>query len=248
MPSPNRDIPDYQVLDFYYDHEYSCALTVFIHNLRLHIIADGDALKCRLTGSRSNSAGREYLRLYQDVKQANEWESSDDSGTNDSGVDLRPNTEKATLTAEDAERALQDWMLKPLRSTVRELAPTDADEQLVNLDEWYNRPTHFFELGVTDGELSALALESNPDLEWRISALTPEIGIPKYIRESGVPWFRARDLVVLSGSASPPPYRPARVHHGEETYFLKLVDSTEPQPTKREIPILRKIGEVSSCS
>lgn len=56
-----------------------------------------------------------------------------------------------------------------------------------------------------------------------------------------MPWYAAKDVIVLGASDDPAPYHPSRARVGEETFFLKVVDSTQPQPTKREIDIMRRI-------
>jgi len=238
----------HHVLDFFCDNDGSCALTALVNDIRFHIIADAVALQCRLTGTRSNAHGREYSKLLKDVKGACEREAVPESASEDSGVDTKGKDgtdSEADSSVEDAELALHRWMLDPLRSRLQDLAPLDHKREPLTVEGWYCQSTHFFNLEVKDDELCAVELESSQDLESRMSGLIPEISIPKYIREIGVPWFHARDLVVLGGSSTPTPYHPARVRHGEEIFFLKLVDSTQPQPTKREIPILHKLAKVS---
>ena len=244
MSSPIAPVA--HILDFFYDNDYNSALTAEIHGIRFHAIADADVLQCRLTGSRSNRAGREYLQLIQSVKQANEGEDEDDEpASSDSGIDMSSGDDSGSKSApstEEAENALQEWIVKAVEPAIRELDHPRTEQLTVK--EWYHRKTYFFELQLTDDELSTIELESSKELEECINTLIPEISIPKYIQNIDVPWMHARDLVVLDGSATPWPYHPTRVRCGKDVYFLKLVDNSQPQPTKREISILHKLAEV----
>jgi len=230
----------YHALNFFYDDEDSCALTALINNVRFHVIADADEV-------RKGSIGKEYDSLLQDIKQ--DPDSKIICGSSDSGVDVshdEPGDGKESvlsLDADDAEEALHRWMLAPLQQVIHKLAPRSKASEHQSLEDWYTGPTHFFNLEAKSKKLHAVELESSADLDRRISSLLQQITIPKYISNIDVPWFKAKDLTVLDGSSSPPPYHPARVRtqDGNE-FFIKLVEKDQPQPTKREISHLNRIA------
>ena len=63
MSSPTHaQISDYHALNFFYDHDNSCALTALINNVRFHIIADASKV-------RKGRVGQEYARLLQAVSR-----------------------------------------------------------------------------------------------------------------------------------------------------------------------------------
>ena len=235
LPSDLR----YDVLNFFYDNEDNCALTALINNVRFHVIADTSKV-------RHGSVGQKYAKLLQAVKEGSLEE---DFPSSDSGIDVREGSEdkdsKASESAEDVEEELQRWMLSALESDIKEYAPESNLQKQLSLEQWYSVPTLFYNLETKDKVLHAVELEPDDDLHRRIRKLLPEISIPKYVRELDIPFFRACDLVVLDGSNSPPPYHPARVRkrESEDVFFLKLVDNGQPQPTKREIPMLHRIAE-----
>jgi hypothetical protein len=224
----------HNVLNFFYDAEDNCALTTLVNNVRLHVIADASKV-------RHGSVGQEYSKLLQSVKEAN-IEDLSATASHDSGVFIPETDGNALKGEEDAEAALQQWMLTPIESKLAELAPGSGADKALSLQEWYNVPTHFFNLETNDKQLTAVELEADDDLQRRVDKLLPEINVPKYVRELDTLWYQASDLVVLDGSNSPPPYHPTRVKNGEgREYFLKLVDSGQPQPTKRELTMLKRI-------
>ena len=247
MPTVAKPVEycSHHVLDFLLDDEDSAALTVYTEdNTRMHIIADASRLK----ESSVKTKGRtydEFRRLIAVIRK-----SSDEEGGNsrDSGVEMNE-SEHATSNedgsgvdcVEDAEEALQSWMLEP----VRRQAGKKPQEQL-SLHDYYEAETQFFELDISKkDELCAVELEASSELKRRISKLKPEITLPKYIRDVDVPWFDSRKLTMLAGSASPPPYHPTQVRCEEtgETMFFKAVDSYAPQTTKRELWHLNRIAQ-----
>ena len=237
LPSELR----YDVLNLFYDNEDNCALTVFINNVRFHIIADTSKI-------RRGRVGQEYAKLLQAVKEGS-LEDDFPTTSSDSGVDVRDGTEedktKANSSVDDVEEALQHWMLSPLASDIEEYAPSSKSKEPISLKGWYDAPTYFYNLEAKDNELHAVELEPDNDLHRRIRKLLPEISVPKYVREIDVPVYQASDLTVLDGSNSPAPYHPARVQvrGSEGVFFIKLVDNGQPQPTKREISMLHRIAQ-----
>ncbi|KAI7270655.1 hypothetical protein KC345_g7393 [Hortaea werneckii] len=240
--STNRPEFEYYVLNFFYDDGDSCALTVFVNNVRFHIIADKDELSNR-------SFGAEYARLISAVrKQAGEDipQRSSDSGIDVSHDERGKSTPKEEDESEesevDAETELHQWMLDPLETAFRKYAPHEKARRQLTLQQWYTGTTHFYSLSAKQKGLRAIELKSTSDLERRIKHLLHEIAVPKYIQNIKKPWYSAKDLTVLDGSNSPSPYHPAKVQTPEgQTYFLKLVDRDQPQPVKREIHLLDEI-------
>ncbi|RMY99770.1 hypothetical protein D0862_06982 [Hortaea werneckii] len=233
---------EYYVLNFFYDDSDSCALTVFVNNVRFHIIADKDELSNR-------SIGAEYARLISAVrKQAGE---DIPNRSSDSGVDVSHDERDRSERKEegeneesevDAETELHEWMLDPLETAFRKYAPHEKAQRQLTLEQWYTGTTHFYSLSGKQKGLRAIELRSTADLERRIRHLLHEIAVPKYIQNIKKPWYSAKDLKVLDGSNSPSPYHPAKVQTPEgQTYFLKLVDRDQPQPVKREIHLLDEI-------
>lgn len=242
----------YHVLDFFYDDEDNCALTVLSGGVRFHIIADTE--KLRSQSAPSQRAAEEFLHLVQKVKslgaddQDQEKKPADDhevaSPSTDSGVDVTgPDTADSLR---DAEAALHDWMMGFLTSDLDRLAPGDQQCDHPTLEEWYDCPTHFFNLEATKDGVRAIELESNQDLHDRMHKLKPALQIPKYIRNLDVPWYSASDLIVLACSDELAAYHPCKVRlrnsQDDKTYFLKLVD--EPGPNKREIRLLHRIAKL----
>jgi tRNA A-37 threonylcarbamoyl transferase component Bud32 len=236
-PASEREHRQYHVLNFFYDTEDSCALTVLIDKTRFHIIADASKL-------RKGSIGQQYNRLLEAVKSAGV--EGDSAESEDSGMDVSHDqkVEGNVVGSDNAERKLHEWMLSPLHREIEELSFKNEGYCSVSLKSWYNRPTYFYDLEVRRNKLSAIELDPTTELQERISDLVPEVSIPKYIQNIDVPRFSATDLTVINCSDDPPPYHPSRVRSkAGKVYFLKLVDRDQPQPTKREISHLHRIAE-----
>lgn len=246
--------PSYKILNFFHDEEDSCALTILANQTRFHIIADVENLK-RKTGSsvEQSKIWHSYSKLIAQYKQSTH---GDDGGSRDefidSGVDLVPYPSNGCASKPpddvDAEEALHDWLISPLRSII--CKQTDKGHDRKNtLSEWYAFPTRFFNLKVHKGKLHSEEIESSSDLEDRMSKLRPDLcPVPKYIRDTDVPWFSSHDIKVLNCSNSPPPYHPAIVEvpmpssdGGKQSLFFKSVDNANTQPTKREISLLYRL-------
>ncbi|KAF7541411.1 hypothetical protein G7054_g597 [Neopestalotiopsis clavispora] len=170
----------------------------------------------------------------------------------DSGVDVgddatrdgdktQPESEAPAQDNEDAEPKLHQWMLKPFQNIFDALPPVSEGSDLQSLRDWYSGPTYFYALLEKDGGLDCLQLESNPELEGRSKNFVPRITIPKYIKNLDIPWYNSSDVIVLAESDDPAPYRPCQVQAGEDTYYLKTVDKDQPQPTRREIKLMKQI-------
>lgn len=141
----------------------------------------------------------------------------------------------------DPGTELRDWMLQPFSDIFDGLAPVPDPFDLQTLHEWYSGPTYFYGLHSEQGILGCKQLVSQPELEGRIESQIPRISIPKYIRNLGMPWYTAADVLVLAASDEPMPYGPSRVQVGDQTLFFKAVDKDQPQTTRRELKILKAI-------
>lgn len=232
---------DYHVLDFFSDDDDGCALTALIHDTRFHLIVDLDDLK-------EKDIIEEYRRLLDALRRS----SGESSGhqqyhSTDSGVDLPAEKEDAPTEQidENAEQALHLWMIEPLQPRLEDLASQDERPEDQTLEQWYMRPTYFFSLQTgKDGKLAVTELASTHELENRMHELIPKLSsMPKYISNIPMPWHSASDIQVLDCSDFGGSYHPTRVRlrGGKETYFLKLVDNEQPQPTKREIAMLHQL-------
>lgn len=238
------DLP-YYVLDFFHDEEGASALTILLHGLRFHIIVDPQCLEDASQGRYA----REYTSLLQSVKRLYGVESVPEDGdwncaSSDSGVDLRDGEQSKNATPEDREAhgRLHTWMLAPLHNVLRDRAPGDT-QSTQTLKNWYSCKTLFYNLETRRGKLEAVELEPDADLAARMDNLVPKLTVPKYIRDIDTPWYKASELEVLACSDALAPYHPAvvRSRKNDDTYFLKLVDPSQPQPTKREIQLLDRI-------
>jgi hypothetical protein len=249
MPAALKPIEYYphHVLDFLLDDEDSAALTVYTEdNVRMHIIADASRFEKSTKGTKGRTCD-EFKRLVATIRKSGDEEDSQspDSGV---GMDTPGNTTadkegSGVDCVEDAEEALQSWMLEPVR---RQVTKKKKKHQQPSLQQYFEAETQFFELDISKkDELCVVELEASSELKRRIAKLKPEITLPKYIRDIKVPWFDSRKLTVLAGSASPPPYHPTQVRCEEtgETLFFKAVDSLAPQTTKRELWHLNRIAQ-----
>lgn len=265
--------PKCHVLNFFYDNDDGCALTILVNEVRFHIIADANRLQSKeSSGSRLADEFRELLKAVkyqdqdftrpsskenlrssptepesQDSGHGGSEDDEDETSDQDSAVDVaekQPRSKEPWYLAnaqDDPQKALNDWMLQPFGPILDEQAPhvEAVDEQSVSA--WYDRPTFFYNLDQENGKLKATEEEATEDLERRMQGVVPKLSMPKYIRNLGIPWYPAKNVTVLGASDDPAPYHPSRVKVGDETFFLKVVDSMQPQPTKREIDIMKRI-------
>ena len=182
------------------------------------------------------------------------------SSSPDSGIDTGSASETKEVTYQvdhtDPETDLQNLILQPFGPVFARLAPEVKTLEPTTVHDWYNVPTHFFRLEVThNANFAAVEIDSPPKhLQTRVDRLTPHMNMPKYLREvtAHIPRLDAKDLNILATSDEPPPIHPCQVRLNKaapgpdssrtlrknETYFLKLVDSTQHEPMKREIKIL----------
>ena len=247
--------PDLHVLDFFLDDEDSCALTVYSDKeyVRFHVIADADKLESSIKPS-SKHIYQEYEDLVAAVRNGGNTQVKRSGSEHDSGVDMSsPVAEvnepfsKPLTSTEDAEYALQTWMLTPLEN---QRTATEYSNRPPTVQQYFDAATRFFELEVSkSGKLAATELEATADLKQRMAKLKPEITLPKYIRELGLPWYPASELEILDGSSAPPPYHPTqvRLRSSGETYFFKCATSEAPHVTKREINLLHRISKPDLC-
>ena len=139
---------------------------------------------------------------------------------------------------------LQKWILRPFGSIFQELAPVSNTPKAKTVHDFYHPTTYFYTLDIEDDEVIAVQLQDEPEYLVRVERLVPRVKIPKYLSEAKIPWFNPQDLMVLSESAEPEPLHPARVQAGDNIYFLKRVDTTEPAPCKREMQILMQLDKL----
>ena len=261
--------PQCHVLNFFFDKYNGCALTVLVNGVRFHIIADASKLRAEsgpdaklereyhqlLTAvkQKENSFTRPCSK--QNLRSRNQGSDSQDSGhgtgdeqdmedERDSAVDVKSPSKKSALLQqaqeEDPDEALNNWMLSPFGPIFDKHAPEFVQPGELSLQEWYERPSMFFSLEVQHGELRAVEEDASEDLEKRMVDIIPKMYLPKYIRKMEIPWYPAEDIIVIEASDDPAPYHPTRVRIYQEEFFLKMVDPTQPSPTKREIELMKK--------
>ena len=234
-------IPAHHLLDFFCDEEGSCALTVLVRGFRFHIIADKDELNA---GADATNRYHDLVRRFQsgDDKPVSSERKSNDSET-DSGIDVSDGKMLDKENCLDPEEALQQWLLEPLEAEFVKLAEPHEEE---SVQEWYHGPTYFYNLVLKDDDhVEPIQLEEADDLTSRMQKLRPEMILPKYTTEKlNARTYQASELTVIGTSDQPPgtPYHPCRVRckDSEQTFFLKIVDNSQPQPVKRELDILHQ--------
>ena len=118
--SRSTSTPDWHVLDFSYDDERNCALTIYVDQLRFYITAENAEL------DHETEIGSKYQDLFDDFQreQSNEpvpLQSDVSTANSDSGIDVQPTRKDRKAKEEhiyashhDAEEALQKWMVAPL--------------------------------------------------------------------------------------------------------------------------------------
>ena len=297
------------VLNFFYDDDNGCALTVLVNETRFHIVVDHGKLHLEPDGE--TGVERQYLNLLRAVRDNDEKEhdpredqrrkdleeaeqhkpdggtdtqqpsardsaigssplasvnekeeeekDSEDGEECDSAVDVEEHdttkektvaeTQSAVLVADDAETSdpahdLHHWILSPFGEVFERLAPSPNTRSQRSVYDWYHAPTHFFCLELKNGALFPVELKSTVELERRMDNLIPRLSMPKYIKNLGIPWVHPSKLNVLQEGDQPEPLHPTIVKRGEEVFFLKVVDVSQPQPTKREIKLLNKIEKL----
>ncbi|KAL1303423.1 hypothetical protein AAFC00_006813 [Neodothiora populina] len=183
-----------------------------------------------------------------------EWicpECRESSPASDSGVDM--SMPEATMPVvkvklhdpaeeEEPERELQNWMLAPFGNIFSPLAPNMKEHDAgLTLAEWYDPETNFYELKIRGSELVAVQLEETEELSDRMQQMTPRLRLPKYVTNLDIPWFNPSEVVVLDESDMLVPLHPSRVRVGDKEHFLKVIDDTQPDATKREIKLMKQI-------
>ncbi|CAO2652235.1 Nn.00g005180.m01.CDS01 [Neocucurbitaria sp. VM-36] len=252
-------------LDFFYDDEDSCALTVLVNDVRFHIIVGAKDLQ----KSREKPLYYEYLDKISALREAeqreeertekaqaqaktsdNKHKGREGSNDKDSGVDMAADDEE---DGEDEDQdsgsagvELRNWILSAFADVTAKWAPPDREPEESTLYDWYHGPTYFYGLQIQSGKLSPELLETTDELNQRIEKIVPRMKLPKYICNMDIPWLDAKDLTVQSEISIPEPAHPGRVIHNEtgDTYFFKPVDASQPGPTKREIQILQRLANL----
>jgi len=245
-------IPEHHVLNFFYDNDNGCALTVWVKGSRYHIIAEASRLQDR--SKRGKRTWRTYARLLDQVKAADqddgqggdptaplfvqpeEDEVSDDED-HDSGVSDMDESEEEEHESSPTE-ALQKWMLKPLVSSFPDKEPKDN-----SIEDWYHCPTFYCDLVVKDGKVECEQKDSpSGAYQKRMDALIPEMTLPKYINDLKIPVYSAQDVTVIATSADPAPLHPALVRVDGKELFLKTVGFGAFQPmVKRELQVMKQV-------
>jgi len=252
--------------NFFYDKDDNSALTVLVHNVRFHIMInvdklESDAIKGQYLemlnavrvsdgeeqGNVDNTKKRkrklEDDGAYEEAGQTDSGYGSsppvpeDSKDSKDSGVQLAENDNE-----EEASSELHDWIIAPFGDIFAQEAPASEEKTTLTLHDWYHRPAHFYSLiANTDDELLPIKESAIPELEQRITNLIPSLPLPKYITNYNIPSYKTTDLEILETSSSPSPLHPSIVRSTttNETYFLKLVDMTQPGPTKRELKMMK---------
>jgi hypothetical protein len=250
--------PRCHVLDFFYDSSLSSALTVLQNGIRFHIIADHKNFSAEDESGPIGRLTREYNRLVTTIRDRDEREHAEAKGkrassssSKDSGVDMK--TESTSLRkggfqmdGVDVEQELQNWLLLPFAETFEELAPASKKPEKPTVHEWYNGPTHFFDVKPDEnGELAATELESESDLQECMKKLMPAIDVPKYIKQMDVPHFKTTELTVIGETVDPDPRHSCIVEDSKgRTYFMKSVEGDAPQVTHREIKLLKRVEKI----
>jgi tRNA A-37 threonylcarbamoyl transferase component Bud32 len=264
-----EDRPNTHILDFFHDDEDSSALTALVNGVRFHIILDAETLRkaghepllteyLLLLQSARKAAARSDDSLPKSNPTENGDMKEDDASSTkaselkddaDSAIDLsadRMTRSKSSAahdeaTPEEAELEIQNWMLSFFEEETAQFAPPPDSAKEQSLHDWYNATTYFFDFHVQEDQLVPRRLEEAADLQARMKELVPHMEMPKYIQKMDVPWVKAKDITVVSEVTDPEPVHPGVVRVGDELQFFKPVDSSQPQPTKREIKILQEI-------
>ncbi|KAF2723051.1 hypothetical protein K431DRAFT_337633 [Polychaeton citri CBS 116435] len=250
------------LIDFFRDELDVCALTVFRHNVRFHILADPEQISDHST--RGEELLSSYRRLLNKLKisegetdacvteeagslPCRDGEVLGQSEGSDSGVDVTyrsPDSSTSCGPDDSADAALRDWMLLPCAKDFISQAPAEGQPSHLTLDQWYHCKTLFYTLKTQDGNLAAVEEKKTKALEERITALIPCLQLPKYILGLKIPLIKASELELTQTSDSPAPFHPSGAKIGSRRYFVKLVDVSDPQPTKRELHLLKRIEKL----
>ncbi|KAI5205379.1 hypothetical protein E4T39_03095 [Aureobasidium subglaciale] len=151
----------------------------------------------------------------------------------DSGVVLEDNDNAES----DSEEALQAWMVSHLEAEIDKHAPSRSEMQTTNVYDWYHPSTHFYSLQYDNGKFAPVEVESSPALRFKMDNLLPNVNLPKNVLKLDIPWLQASDLEVVEDLGS----LPTLVRYNDSLYFLKVVDPSQPAPTKRELKIMKDI-------
>lgn len=184
-----------------------------------------------------------------DNQQSNLARHAESTPASDSGVDMdspKKSLRNAQLDSakKQPDQRLQDWILQPFGSVFSSLAPGHQAPKEQSLADWYTPQTYFYNLQDQGTKLDAIQLEETDELNDRMKNLIPNLAMPKYITTLDIPWHTASDLIVLEESDALGPLHPSRVQVGDKTHFIKIVDDSQPDATKREIKTLKKIEKL----
>lgn len=158
-------------------------------------------------------------------------------------IDVSPVFKVTDSDDEQAEQRLQNWMLSPFGSILAPLA-AHKEPQRKSVLEWYNPTTHFYTLKIKGSRLEPIELEDTNDLKAAMNDLLPSVDLPKSMTRLDIPFHNPAELTVLEESDMLGPLHPSRVALGDEQHFIKMVDPSQAQCTKREIEILHQIKKL----
>lgn len=247
-------IPEYHVLNFYYD-DNGCSLTARVHGQRYHVVVDSSNLQDRSkAGKRIAREFRKRLEQSKDAQADGEEgkataplfvQEDEDVGSDeakDSAVDVADYSDDDNSSSESSI-ALERWMLSPLKDLFFKNAKSESKiPRNQSVQDWYHCPTHYFQLRSEDGKLQAEREDSPPSsTQKRTDVLIPSMHLPKYLRNLDISMISADEITVLDESTDPAPIRPAVVQLKNTKYFLKVVDNSQHQPLKRELQVMKCI-------
>ncbi|KAF2155972.1 hypothetical protein K461DRAFT_310532 [Myriangium duriaei CBS 260.36] len=261
--------PTCHVLEYSYNDDKDddrFAMTALVHTLRFHISVDPVELKSKDIRDEYLSLldtvrGKEQpgadpvnsKKRKRDASSSNEADSgyggsSPASPANRSATSTSSSVTLADDDREDPEgpiRQLQNWTLEAFGDIFASRAPADEERRPKTVAEWFHGPVFFYDLTCTpDGTLTP-SERTNPSQSLRdhIATLVPSLQLPKYITTHSIPIFSTTDLHIEGTSSTPSPLHPAVVRSSRtsESYFLKLIDPTQPGPAKRELRILKDL-------
>lgn len=164
--------------------------------------------------------------------------------TTEAKLDVKAEVAHSDLEGAQPEQRLQNWMLSSFGPVFAPLAPMHKEAGEQTLAEWYNSPTHFYDIKIQGSKLVAIELEETDELKKRMDNLTPRLKMPKYITNLDIPFHNPADMVVIDESDMLGPLRPSRVRLGDHEHFIKIVDPSLPDATKREIKLLKQIEKL----
>lgn len=242
---------------------------VMVHKSRFHIRIDPQdlgkhketylALRRAIDGCDPSEQTRDNAsrkRKRSELEEENEYSDDDDSAqrSSDSGyetIDYANSDEQAAEPAdedaiEQATQELQNWALESFGPEFAKYAPAEDSTKQKTVYDWYHDEAYAYTIVYdSHGILVPEKEEITAETQNALADLVPTLPMPKYIQNYHIPVFASSDLDILGTSTVPDPIHATQVRSREknEEYFLKLVDPTQPGPTKREIKIMIELDK-----